>query len=74
MPQLKRFGYSAVGILVGLSLAGVAYHMVPLIGVLVSSAETVDDLQVAWFPVRIWAAMIVARLSGSWAYERLSQR
>ena len=74
MPQLKRFGFSAVGILVGLSSASVAYHLVPLIWVIVSSAETVDDLQVAWFPVRIWAAMIVARLSGSWALELLLQR
>ncbi len=74
MPQLKSFGYRAVGILVGLSSAGVAYHVVPLIGVLVFGAETVDDLQVAWFPVRIWTAMIVARLSGSWAHELLLRR
>ena len=74
VPQLKPLGHSAVGILVGLSLAGVAYHVVPLIGVVVSSAETVDDLQVAWFPVRIWTAMMVARLSAGWMYELLLRR
>ena len=74
MPQLRRFGHPAIGIIVGLSSAGVAYQVVPLIGVLVSSAETVDDLQVAWFPVRIWAALIVARLSSGWTYELLLRR
>jgi len=71
MPQLKPSACSAVGIMVGLSSAGIAYHVVPLIGVVVSSAESVDDLQVAWFPVRIWAALIVARLSGGWTYGLL---
>ena len=66
---LKRFRHYAIGILVGLGSASIAYHVVPLIGVVVSSAETVDDLQVAWFLARIWAALIVARLSGGWAYE-----
>ena len=71
---LKRFGYRAAGITVGLSSAAVAYHGVPLIGVLVSSAETVDDLQVAWFLVRIWVALIVARSSSGWAYGLLLRR
>ena len=71
---MKRFRCSAIGIIVGLGSAVIAYHVLPLVGVVVSSAETVDDLQVAWFPVRIWAAMIVARLSGSWALELLLQR
>ena len=74
MSQVKLFGHCAVGIMVGLSSAGVAYHVVPLIGVLLSSAETVDDLPMVWFPARMWAALIVARLSGSWAYELLLRR
>lgn len=71
---LKRFRCSAIGIIVGLGSAVIAYHVVPLVGVVVSGAETVDALQVAWFPARIWAAIIVARLSGSWAHELLLQR
>jgi len=73
-PQLKRFGYFAIGILVGLSSAGVAYHVVPLIGVAVSSAETVDDLQVEWLLGRIWMALKVARVSSTWAYGLLLRR
>ena len=74
MAQLKPIGYSAFGIMVGLGSASLTYHVVPLIGVLVSPAETVDDLQVAWFPVRIWASLIVARVSGAWAYGLLLRR
>ncbi len=71
---LKRFRCSAIGIIVGLGSAVIAYHVVPLIGVVVSSAETVDDLQVAWFPVRIWVALIIARLSAGWMHELLVRR
>jgi hypothetical protein len=74
MSQLKRSGYCAFGIMVGLSSASVAYQVLPSIGVLISPAETVDDLQVVWFPVRIWATLIVARVSGAWAYGLLLRR
>jgi hypothetical protein len=74
MFQWKRIGFCAFGITVGLSSASLAYHVVPLIGVLVSSAETVDDLQVAWSLGRISLALIVARASGTWAYGLLLRR
>ncbi len=70
----SRIGHSTVGILVGLISAGVTYQIVPLIGVAISSAETVDDLPGAWFLVRIWPALIVAKLSGGWTCHLLLRR
>lgn len=73
MSQLKRVGYCAVGIIVGLILAGVAYHIVSLIGIAMSGAETVQELHVGWFPIRVMIAFRVASLSGAWVYGLCSR-
>ena len=72
---MKGFGYIAVGTVVGLGLAGIAYHTVAMIGVAVSDAETVGDLNVVWFPIRMLVAISAARVSGCWVYRlRLQKR
>ena len=74
MLKLKRFSYGVVGIIVGLSLASAAYHIVSLIGVVVSSAETVGDLHASWFPIRVLVALGVAKVCGGWVYGLLLRR
>ena len=64
--SFKRFGFCAAGILVGLGLASIAYQVVSLIAVAVSSAETVGDLHVGWFLIRMLVAVSVAKVSGGW--------
>jgi len=66
---LKRLGFFTLGIVVGLSLAGVAYQTMALIGVTVSGAETVSDLPVGWFPIRALVAYRVAGMTGGWVYK-----
>ena len=66
--RLKRFGYCAVGIIVGLTLAGVGYYLTSLVGVAVSGAETVEELHEGWVPIRVLVALRVAMFSGSWVY------
>lgn len=72
--SFKRFAFCAMSIVVGLGMAGVAYQTVSLFGVAVSGAETVDDLNVGWFPIRMLVAISVARVSGGWLYRLRLQR
>lgn len=74
MSRMKRFGHSAIGIVVGLGLAGVAYYMVSFIGVAVSGAETVGELPIGWFPIRALVAFRVASVSGGWVYGHISRK
>ena len=74
MSRLKHYGYCAVGIIVGLSLAGVAYHIVSLVGIAISGAETVQELHVGWFPIRVLVALRVASLSGARVYGLCSRK
>ena len=67
MSDLKRFGYGAIGLMVDLGSAVAAYQAVGLLGVTVSDANDLGDLHVAWFPLRAFAAIGVARFSASWA-------
>ena len=66
----KRLGLFAVGIAVGLGLAAGAYQCVALIGVAVSSAESVGELGIGWFAIRALVAYRVARLGAGWVYGR----
>ena len=66
MSDLKRFGYGAIGLMVGLGSAVAAYQAVGLLGVTVSDANDLGDLHVAWFLLRAFAAIGVARFSASW--------
>ena len=66
MSDLKRFGYGAIGLMVGLGSAVAAYQAVGLLGVTVSDANDLGDLHVAWFPIRAFAVIGVARFSDSW--------
>ncbi len=66
---LKRLGFFTLGIVVGLSLAGVAYQTVALIGVTISGAETVSDLHAGWFPIKALVAYRVARITAGRVYE-----
>ena len=65
----KHLGFCAVSIVVGLGLAGIAYQIVSLIGVAVSDAETVGDLNLGWFPIRMLVAASVAKVIGGWLYR-----
>ena len=47
MSDLKRFGYGAIGLMVGLGSALAAYQDVGLLGVTVSDADDLGDLHVA---------------------------
>ena len=67
--SLKRLGLFAVGIGVGLGLAVGAYQSVALIGVALSSAESVGELRVGWFPIRVLVAYGVARLGAGGVYR-----
>ena len=67
MSDLKRFGYGAIGLMVGLGSAVAAYQAVGLLGVTVSDAHDLGDLHVDWFPLRAFAVIGVARFSASWA-------
>ena len=51
MSDLKRFGYGAIGLMVGLDSAVASYQAVGLLGVTVSDANDLGDLHVAWFPL-----------------------
>ena len=66
MSDLKRFGYGAIGLMVGLGSAVAAYQAVGLLGVTVSDANDLGDLHLAWFPIRAFAVIGVARFSASW--------
>ena len=66
MSDLKRIGYGAIGLIVGLGSAIAAYQAVGLLGVTLSDAKELGDLHVAWFPLRAFAAIGVARFSASW--------
>jgi hypothetical protein len=66
MSDLKRFGYGAVGLIIGLGSAVAAYQAAGLLGVAVSDATELGDLHVAWFPFRAFAAISAARFSASW--------
>lgn len=72
--RLIRLGYFALGISAGLGLGSVSFYLVPLIGVAVSSAETVDELHGIWFPVRVLFALRVAPVSGGWIYGMLVRK
>lgn len=74
MPQVKHLGFFTLGIIAGLGLAVVTYHTVGLVGVIVSSAETVADLHIGWFPIRALVAYRAARLGGGWVYALYSRR
>ena len=50
MSDLKRFGYGAIGLMVGLGSAVAAHQSVGLLGVTVSDANDLGDLHVAVFP------------------------
>ena len=67
--SLKRLGLFAMGIGVGLGLAAGAYQSVALIGVAISSAESVGELSVGWFPIRVLVAYRVAGLGAGWVYR-----
>ena len=71
---LKHLCFFALGIAVGFTLAGAAYQLVGLIGVVMSGAETLDDLHVGWFPLRALVAIQVARASGGWVYRLRSRQ
>ena len=66
MSDLKRFGYGAIGLMVGLGSAVAAYQAVGLLGVTVSDANDLGDLHVAWSLLRAFAAIAVVRFSASW--------
>ena len=66
---LKRLGLFAAGIGVGLGLAAGAYQSVALIAVAISSAESVGELSIGWFPIRALVAYRVARLGAGWVYR-----
>ena len=73
--SFKLFAFRLVGMVVGLGSASIAYQTVALIGVAVSNAETVGDLNVVWFPIRMLVAVSAARVSGGWVYGlRLRKR
>ena len=74
MSSLKRCGHSAVGIIVGLSLAGAAYYGVALFGVAISGAETVGDLHIGWLPIRTLVALRVGTVSGGWVHGLVSRK
>ena len=67
--SLKRLGLFAVGIGVGLGLAAGSYQSVAMIGVAISSAESVGELGVGWYPIRLLVAYRVARLGAGWVYR-----
>ena len=64
--SLRQLVLYAVAIAVGLGLAAGAYQSVALIGVAISSAESVGELSVGWFPIRALVAYRVARLGAGW--------
>ena len=72
--ELTSFGNCAVGIIVGLSSAGVAFHVVSIIGIAISSADTVGELHIGWFPIRVLVALRMATASSGWAYGMLSRK
>ena len=63
MVNLKQLGYRATGIMIGLGAAGLAYHLMGVVGVALSNADTIRELHVAWFPLRAFAAINAARFS-----------
>ena len=63
MSDLKRFGYGAIGLMVGLGSAVAAYQAVGILSVTVSDANYLGDLHVAWFSLGAFAAIGVARFS-----------
>ena len=65
---VKRIGFCILGIVVGLTLAAIAYHFVSMLAITVSSAQTASDLHLGWFPVRVFVALQIARLSGALVY------
>ena len=67
---LRHLGFFALGIAVGFTLAGAAYQMVGLIGVVISGTETLGDLPLGWFPIRALVAYRVAREGAGWVYGR----
>ena len=73
MAHLKRFGYRAIGITIGLVAAGLAYQLLGVVGVAVSNADTVRELHLGWFPLRAFAAITAARLSTGCVFS-LSQK
>ena len=72
--DLKRFGLFAAPIIAGLSMAGIAYQLVALIAVQVTSAETVGDLHTGWFLIRAMVAYRAAKLSGRWVHGVFSRK
>ena len=66
MSDTKRFGYGAIGLILGLGSAVAAYQAVGLLGVTLSDANEMGDLHVAWFPLRAFDAICAARFSASW--------
>ena len=62
---MKRIGFCILGIVVGLTIAAIAYHVVSMLAITVSSAETASDIHLGWFLVRIFLALQIARLSGA---------
>ena len=73
MINLKRFGYRATGIMIGLCAAGLAYHFVAVAGVAISDADTIRELHMGWFPLRLFAAVSAARFSVGCVFS-LSQK
>lgn len=73
MINLKRLGYRATGVAIGLGAAGLAYHLLGVVGVAVSNADTIRELHVGWFPFRLFAAINAARF-GSGCVFSLSQK
>ena len=69
MINLKRFGYRATGIMIGLSAAGLAYHFLGVVGVALSDADTIRELHMGWFPLRIFAAVNAARISAGTCWD-----
>ena len=67
--SLRQLVLYAVAIAVGLGLAAGAYQSVALIGVAISSAESVGELGVGWYPIRLLVAYRVARLGAGWVYR-----
>ena len=66
MSDMKRFGYGAIGLILGLGSAVAAYQAVGLLGVTLSDANEIGDLHVAWLPLRAFAAISAARFSAGW--------
>ena len=49
--------------MIGLSAAGLAYYFMAVLGVAVSTADTISELHIGWFPLRLFAAVSAARFS-----------